>query len=299
MDYGFTARIEEEFDEIANGKMKWNNMIGDFYQPFHSTIEHTLENAERAKGARELGVDAATGKKVTARMGRFGAMVQIGDAEDEEKPRFASLKPNQSIETITFEEAMQLFELPKVIGEYQGQELSVNIGRFGPYIKFGEQFVSIPKNEDLYSISAEQAIQLINQKQQADAPIGYYNDLPVTKGKGRFGPFIKWNSIYINVSKKYNFDNLSEDDIKTLIETKIEKEANRYIQQWADEKISIENGRWGAFIRYQKNMLKMGRKPDGAKYNEEELKTISLEEVKKMIEEQMPNAFAKKGKKKK
>lgn len=296
MDYGFTARIEDEFDEIANGKMKWNKMIGDFYQPFHNNIEHTLENAERAKGERELGTDPATGKKVVARMGRFGAMVQIGDAEDEVKPRFASLKPNQSIETITFEEAMQLFELPKVIGEHEGQELSVNIGRFGPYIKFGEQFVSIPKNEDLYAVDLKRALELINEKQQADAPIGHYNDLPVTKGKGRFGPFIKWDGMYINVSKKYDFDNLSENDIKTLIDAKIEKEANRYIQQWANEKISIENGRWGAFIRFQKKMLKLGRKADGTKYSDDELKTIPLEDVKKMIEEQVPNAFAKKEK---
>ncbi|MDE3145250.1 MAG: type I DNA topoisomerase [Bacteroidota bacterium] len=295
MDYGFTAFIEQEFDEIAEGKMQWNKMIDDFYKPFHVGIEHTLENAERAKGERELGVDAASGKKVIARMGRYGAMVQIGDSNnEEEKPRFAKLKSTQSIETITFDEAMKLFDLPRTLGEYEGMELSVNVGRFGPYIKLGEQFISIPKGEDLHTIELERAIQLINEKQQADAPIGFYDEMPVTKGKGRFGPFIKWNDMYINIPRAYNFDELSESDIKELIEKKIDKEANRYIQQWPAEKISIENGRWGAFIRFQKKMLKLGKKADGTKFETAELSTIDLDTVKKMIEEQVPNAFAKK-----
>jgi DNA topoisomerase-1 len=296
MDYGFTARIEQEFDEIAGGKLKWNNMIDGFYKPFHTNIEHTLETAERAKGERELGVDVETGKKVVARMGRYGPMVQIGDANDEEKPRFAKLKPSQSIETITYDEAMQLFALPRVIGEHEGQEVSVNVGRFGPYIKLGEQFISIPKGEDLHQMEMERAIELISEKQKADAPIAMYENMPVTKGKGRFGPFIKWNDVFINVPRAYNFDNLSERDIAELIEKKMDKEANRFIQQWPAEKLSIENGRWGPFVRFGKKMLKLGRKPDGGKYTAEEAQLITLEEVKKMVEEQVPNAFAKKEK---
>jgi DNA topoisomerase-1 len=132
MDFGFTARIEEEFDEIAEGKLRWNSMIDGFYKPFHENIEHTLENAERAKGERELGMDEASGKKVIARMGRYGPMVQIGHVDDEEKPRFARLKATQSIETISLEEAMELFSLPRTLGEFEGQEVSVNVGRFGP-----------------------------------------------------------------------------------------------------------------------------------------------------------------------
>lgn len=297
MDYSFTAKIEAEFDEIAGGKMIWHKMIGDFYQPFHENIEHTLETAERAKGERELGVDAETGKKVIARMGRYGPMVQIGDsANEEEKPRFAKLKANQSIETITMEEAMDLFKLPRTIGEYEGMELSVNIGRFGPYIKLGEQFISIPKGEDLYEMDLDRAVQLIADKNQADAPIATFEDLPVTKGKGRFGPFIKWNDLYINVPRRYNFDQLSQADINELIEAKVVKEANRFIQQWPAEKISIENGRWGAFIRFGKLMLKLGKKADGTKYEAADLATISLEEVKQMIVAQMPDAFTKKTK---
>ncbi len=296
MNYKFTAQIEAEFDEISEGKREWHQMIDEFYKPFHINIEHTLENAERASGERELGIDAESGKKIIARMGRFGPMVQIGDSQDEEKPRFSKLKSNQSIETITLEEALELFKLPKIIGEFNNQELSINIGRFGPYVKYGEQFVSIPKGENLEEVDLDRAIALIKEKEQTDAPISIYKDLPVTKGKGRFGPFIKWNDLYINVPRAYNFDELSSNDVKELIDKKIEKEANRYIQQWTSEKISIENGRWGAFVRFGKNMLKLTKKADGTKHTDEELATISLEEVKKMIIEQMPNAFDKKTK---
>jgi DNA topoisomerase-1 len=295
MDFGFTAKIEQEFDEIAEGRMKWSNMIDGFYKPFHETIEHTLENAERAKGERELGIDEATGKRVIARMGRYGPMVQIGDTADEtEKPRFAKLKQDQSIETITMEEAMQLFSLPRTIGEYESQELSVNIGRFGPYIKLGEQFISIPRGEDLYEMDLPRAIELLKEKQLADAPIGFFDEKPVTKGKGRFGPFIKWNDLYINIPRAYNFDSLSQQDINELIEKKMAKEANRFIVQWPEEKIAIENGRWGPFIRFQKKMLKLGKQADGNKYSPETVAAIELETVKQMIEAQVPGAFTKK-----
>ncbi|MFN4284430.1 MAG: type I DNA topoisomerase [Lacibacter sp.] len=290
MDYGFTAHIEEEFDQVAAGKLKWNNMLQDFYKPFKKDVEQTIETAERIKGERELGVDAE-GRKVVARMGRFGPMIQIGEATDEEKPRFASLRKDQSIETITLEEALALFELPRTLGTHEGQEVSVNTGRYGPYVKFGDQFVSLPRGEDPLEVTLERAIELIQEKQQADAPIATYQNLPVTKGKGRFGPFIKWNNIFINVPRKYNFDALSKADIEELIEAKLQKEANRYIQQWPEEKISIENGRWGPFIRFGKKMLKLGKKPDGTKYTAEEAQGLSLEAVKAMISEQVPSAF--------
>ncbi|NII29001.1 type I DNA topoisomerase [Pseudoflavitalea sp. X16] len=296
MDYGFTARVEEEFDEVAAGKIKWNTMIDDFYIPFKKDVENTIENAERIKGERELGVDAESGKKIVARMGRYGPMVQIGDVNDEEKPRFAALKKEQSIETITLDEALQLFQLPRTLGEYDGQEVAVNIGRFGPYVKLGEQFISIPRGEDPLEVTLDRAIALINEKQKADAPISTYENKPVTKGKGRFGPFIKWNDMFINVPRRYNFDALSASDIKELIDAKVAKEANRYIQHWPEEKIAIENGRWGPFIRFGKKMLKLGKKADDTKYTAEDMATVSLDEVKKIIETQVPNAFAKKTK---
>lgn len=295
MDYSFTAHIEEEFDEIAEGKIRWNNMIDHFYKPFHSTIEVTLETAERAKGERELGHEPETGKKVIARMGRFGPMVQIGESNnEEEKPRFARLKANQSIETITMDEAMDLFKLPVTLGEFQGKEVAVSMGRFGPYVRWGEDFVSLPKGEDPLTVDLDRAIELIGEKQSADAPIATYEGQPVTKGKGRFGPFIKWNELFINVPRAYNFDNLTQSDVNELIEKKLDKEANRYIQQWPSEKISIENGRWGPFIRFGKKMLKVIGKGEKGKLTAEELSHISLDEVKKMIETQVPDAFAKK-----
>jgi DNA topoisomerase-1 len=294
MDYSFTANIEEEFDKIAEGNLQWNKMVGEFYKPFHQSVEHTLENAERAKGERELGIDAETGKPVIARMGRYGPMVQIGSAEDEEKPRFAKLKATQSIETITQEEAMDLFKLPLNLGEYEGKEVSANVGRFGPYIKWGEQFISIPKGEEPTEVDLPRAIEIIRAKQVEEAPIGYYDQKPITKGKGRFGPFIKWNDLFINIPRAYDFDNLTQKDCDELIEKKIEKEANRFIKQWPEEKIAVENGRWGAFIRFGKKMLKISGKPGGGKYTAEELADLELEDIKKMILQQDPKAFDKK-----
>jgi len=294
MDYGFTARIEDEFDEVADGKMKWEQMIDDFYLPFKKDVEKTIETAERVRGERELGLDPASGKRIVTRMGRYGPMVQMGDVEEEEKPRFAALKNGQSIETITLDEALSLFKLPMVLGEYEGKEVSVNTGRFGPYVKFGEQFISIPRGEEPLDMELERAIELIRQKQEADAPIATYEDKPVTRGKGRFGPFIKWNEMFINVPRRYDFDALTQADINELIKAKIEKEANRYIQQWPEEKISIENARWGPVFKYGKKIVKIARKEDGAKYTAEELKKLKLDEVKNMIEAELPGVFSKK-----
>lgn len=298
MDYSFTAEIEKEFDEIADGKMKWAQMVGNFYAPFHDGVEHTLENAERAVGERALGTDAETGKPVIARMGRYGPMVQIGVSDDEEKPKFAKLKPSQSIETISFEEAMELFKLGAPLGEYEGQEVSVNIGRFGPYVKWGDQFISIPRGEEPTGVQLERAIEIIEAKKIEDAPIGFYDEKPITKGKGRFGPFIKWNDMFINVPRAYDFDFLTQKDCDELIAKKLEKEANRFIKQWPEEKISIENARWGAIIKIGKNTYKPGLNAAGAKYTPEELAALELEDVKKIILAQDPKAFDAKGKKK-
>ena len=290
MDYSFTANIEKEFDEIADGKMKWNKMVSDFYTPFHEGVQHTLENAERAVGERALGTDATTGKAIIARMGRYGPMVQIGVAEGDEKPKFAKLKPSQSIETISMEEALELFKLGAPLGEHEGLEISVNIGRFGPYVKFGDQFISLPRGEEPSGVTLERAIEIINAKKFEDAPIAFYDEKPITKGKGRFGPFIKWNEMFINVPARYHFENLTQADCNELIEKKIEKEANRFIQQWPEEKIAVENGRWGPEVVYNKKRLRL---PKG-KYTAEALATVSLDEVKAMIIAQDPKAFDKK-----
>jgi len=299
MDYSFTARIEEEFDEVAEGKMKWNKMIDDFYSPFKKDVDKTIETAERAKGERELGIDPVSGKRIVARMGRFGPMLQIGEANEEEKPFFAALKPGQSIETITLEEALDLFKLPLTLGEYEGEEVYVNRGPYGPYVKFGEQFITIPRGEDPLEVDMDRAIELIKEKQLADAPIAHYDGKPVTKGKGRFGPYLKWEGMFINVPKRYDFDNLSKSDIDELIANKVKKEENRYIQRWPDDKISIENARWGPVVKWGKKIIKLPRKADESKYTADELKDISVDTVKEWVVAQIPNAFGKKKKEKK
>lgn len=297
MDYSFTARIEEEFDEVAEGKMKWNKMINEFYSPFKKDVDNTIETAERIKGERELGADPESGKPVVARMGRYGPMVQIGSVEDEEKPRFAKIPTGKSIETISFEEAMDLFKLQDTFGEHEGKDISLGVGRFGPYVKWGEEFISIPRGTELSTVDLERAIELIEEKKKADAPVATYQDKPVTKGKGRFGPFIKWDGMFINVPKRYDFDHLTRADINELIEAKVAKEANRYIQRWSEENIALENGRWGPFIRFGKKMVKVPRKADDSKYTAEEAASFTLDQVKQMIELEIPGAFAKKDKK--
>ncbi|HEX7365645.1 MAG TPA: type I DNA topoisomerase [Pelobium sp.] len=297
VDFHFTANVEKEFDEIAQGYKEWTTMLKNFYQPFHLEVEDTLANAERASGERLLGVDPKTGKNVYTRVGKFGPIVQIGEADDDEKI-YASLLKSQSIESVTLDDALELFKLPFQLKDYQGKEVSVGVGRFGPYVKWGDAYVSIPKNENALEIDQKRAQEIIDEKIAADAPVASFRGEPVTKGKGRFGPFLKWKDLFINVPVRYNFENLSKAEMDELISAKIEKEANRYIQQWEKEKIAIENGRWGPFIRFGKQMLKLGKNPaTNDKYTAEELKEISFEEVKKLITDQIPDAFTPKAKK--
>ena len=245
LDYNFTAKVEASFDAIADGKENWTKMMKTFYQNFHPKVEDVAANAGRESGERILGTDPKTGRQVSVRLGKFGPMVQIGTVDDEEKPSFASLSPEQQLSNITYDEAMDLFQLPKAIGVYKNEDIEVNNGRFGPYVKFGKKFVSLPKGVNPLDVELDLAIELIQEKEKADAPIYVYQDLPVQKGKGRFGPFIKWNSMFINVNKKYDWDNLSEDDIITLIEDKIQKEKDKLIHVWESEGIRVEKARWG------------------------------------------------------
>ena len=292
LDYGFTARVEQSFDEIAHGVQQWKEMMSTFYSKFHPRIEDVEENADRANGERLLGIDPKSGKNVHARIGRFGAMIQIGEVDDEEKPTFASLMTGQNIATITLDDALELFKLPFELNEFEELSVAVGVGRFGPYVKWGDTFISIPKGEDPLAIDQKRAEEIIAEKKLADAPIASYKGEPITKGTGRFGPFIKYKSIFINVPKKYNFDNLSQSDINELVDAKLEKEANRYIQQWEAEKISIENARWGPIVKHGKNIYKIPKKKDDTKYEADDLKDVSLDEVKKWITAQDPKAFA-------
>ncbi len=301
MNYSFTARVEDELDKIATDGVDWKGMLKNFYGPFHDNVEKTMETAERAKGKRELGVDEGSGYSVIAQMTRFGPVIQIGDREEVkegEKPRYANLKPGQSLETITFEEAMELFKLPRTIGDYKGEEIIVNTGRYGPYVKVGELFVNLPRNLDPMSISIEEATTLIDAKMDENAPIGHYKNLPITKGKGRFGPYVKWNDIFVPIPARYKIDTITSEQAIEIIDIKVEKEANRYIQNWPADKVSIENGRWGPYIKFGKNNLKVP-KVNGEKVETEYLQTVSLDVVKSWIEAEIPDAFKKKEVKKK
>ncbi|MFM2393809.1 MAG: type topoisomerase, partial [Bacteroidota bacterium] len=186
-------------------------------------------------------------------------------------------------------------KLPKSFGTYKEEEVIINNGRFGPYIKIGDIYVNIPRGEDPLEMSKERAIELIELKLEESAPLGHYQGLPITKGKGRFGPFIKWNDLFINVPKRIDHDTISEKEAIPLIEAKVEKEANRYIAKWDKEKISIENGRWGPYIRFGKKMIKIP-KIDGNKIEADQLINIDLEQVKKWIEIELPGSFAEKPK---
>jgi DNA topoisomerase-1 len=222
MDYHFTARIEEEFDEVAQGKMVWSKMIDDFYNPFKKDVENTIENAERIRGERELGVDAGSGKKVTARMGRYGPMVQIGDVNDEEKPRFAKLKNTQSIETITYDEAMELFRLPRNLGEFEGKDVTVNIGRFGPYIAHDGKFYSLGKDIDPYTISYDQATPLIVEKRAAkeQRTIKVFEKEKIQLLRGPYGAYIKQGLRNYKLPKEKldTAADLTLEEVKAIIE---------------------------------------------------------------------------------
>ncbi|MBW8199835.1 type I DNA topoisomerase [Flagellimonas abyssi] len=286
LDYNFTAQVEEDFDEIASGDEDWQEMMKNFYKDFHPNVLEVEENAERASGERVLGTDPKSGRQVSVRLGRFGPMVQIGTVDDEEKPEFASLLPDQSIGTITFEEAMTLFELPRKLGVYEGEEVEANVGRYGPYVRFGKKFISLAQGESAFDVDMERAIELIKEKQKADAPIGTYEGKDVTKGKGRFGPFIKWDGMFINVNKKYDFDDLSDGDIAELIEAKKKKEAEKIVQEWSEEKIRIEKARWG-----RHNIIKGRVKVELSK--DVDATKITLEEAQALLEKKSPKKKAK------
>jgi len=203
MDYNFTASVEKEFDEIAEGKLKWQKMLESFYKPFHIHVENTVENSERASGERLLGIDPVSGKNVFARIGRFGPVIQIGDGDAEEKPKFASLNSNQRLESISLEDAMELFKLPRVVGEYENKEMVVAAGRFGPYVRHDGAFYSLTKMDDPMSITAERSIELIDAKRKKDSErvINHFNDNEIQVLNGRWGPYIAANDKNYKIPK--------------------------------------------------------------------------------------------------
>jgi DNA topoisomerase-1 len=279
LDYNFTAKVEQDFDEIAEGNIDWAKMMQEFYNKFHPNVKEVEANAERESGERILGKDA-DGRQVSVRLGKFGPMAQIGEADDEDK-KFASLMADQNIGNITLEEALNLFLLPKSLGEYKGEEVEVNNGRYGPYVRHGSVFISLPRGEDPLGVSKERAQELIDEKALADAPIAVYKGEGVQKGVGRFGPFIKWNGLFINVSKKYNFDNLSQSDVEELIEDKLQKNIDKVLHNWEEEGIVVEKARWGrSVILKGKIKIELSKDVDATK--------LTLAQVQEMIAAKTP-----------
>ena len=222
LDYGFTAKIENEFDSIADGNEDWGKMLKDFYAPFKKDVDNTMETAERISGERELGHEEATGKRIIARMGRYGPMVQIGETTEEEKPRFAKLKADQSIETINLEQAMELFKLPRVLGEFENEPIQVNIGRFGPYLAHDKKFYSLSKEYDPYEITLDVAIPLISEKRKAkdERTIKIFEKEKIQLLKGPYGPYIKkgLKNFPIPKEKQDNVQDLSIEEVQAMIE---------------------------------------------------------------------------------
>jgi DNA topoisomerase-1 len=221
LDFQFTALVEEEFDIIADGKMEWHKMIKDFYKPFHKTVVTTLKESERASGERILGKDPVSGNTLLVRVGRFGPMAQIGSQEETDKPRFAKLRTGQLLENITFEEAMDLFKLPRNLGEFEGSDITVSIGRFGPYAKHNNLFTSLKKEDDPYTITRDRAIELILEKQKAAAEriIKEFKEEPEIKVlKGRWGPFIKFKEKNLRIPKNLEPEKLTLKEIFELAE---------------------------------------------------------------------------------
>ena len=278
LNYNFTALVEKNFDKIASGNEDWSKMIENFYTKFQPVVEDVKENASRESGERILGKDPKSGRIVKVRLGKFGPIAQIGVADDEEKPVFASLQLNQTLENISLEDALILFKLPRKVGDYIGNEIMANNGRFGPYIKYADSFVSIPKDISPFDIDLDMAIELIQEKEKANMPIHEYKNFPVTKGKGRFGPFIKWNNLFINVNNKFDFENLSQLDIEFLIDEKLKKEEEKVIKVWEAEKIKIEKARWGRFkIIHEKGFVELSKDSEPSKFSLNEVKNIIRE----------------------
>ena len=223
MDYNFTAKVEEEFDDIADGKKVWNEMIAKFYKPFHEKVDHALQNSERSKGERILGIDPASGKQVSVKIGRFGPIAQLGEGSADgegEKPQFSSLRAGQLLESITLEEALELFKLPRELGDFENKKVTVGVGRFGPYIRHDNKFVSLGKTDDPYTVDLTRAIELIDAKREKDdkAVIRVFDENPEVKIlNGRWGPYISFKKKNFKIPKKGDAEKLSFDDCMKII----------------------------------------------------------------------------------
>lgn len=273
MDYGFTADVEKEFDDIADGKELWQEMLQRFYGGFHTSVDNALNYSAKASGERVLGYDPVSNAKVLAKLGKYGPMVQIGENYADEKPRYARLRPNQFIETITLEEALELFKLPRIVGDWDGKEVSVGAGRFGPYIRFDNSFVSIPKDEDPTAITLERCIQLIEDKRKKDADraprlVGHFEDKEIFAAVGRYGPYLKYDGKNITLGKGMDISTLTEEMAIDFLQNAQSKNVIRSFDE--DSNIKVMNGRYGAYLTNGADNYKIpkGTLPENLTYQE-------------------------------
>ncbi len=275
IDYNFTANVENEFDLIANGSKDWKSIINKFYEPFSLVIEDVQKNAKRETGERILGTDPKTGRQLSVKLGKYGPIAQIGKVDEEEKPIFASLLPEQQISTISVEDALKLFELPVYVGDYENEKVEANIGRYGPYIRYDKIFIPIPEGFNPFTVTLDKSIELIEAKKAAQKPIITYKSHDVTKGRGRFGPYLKWNNTFINVNNKYDFDSLTEQDCIELIQDKIKKDKEKILVNWESDQITIEKGRWGKiYVIKGKKRVPLSKNVDPLKISISDAKDI-------------------------
>ena len=251
MDYGFTADVEKRFDDIAEGKEQWQDMLQHFYGDFHQSVDHALNYSAKASGERLLGYDPVTNAKVLAKLGKYGPMVQIGENYADEKPRYARLRPNQFIETLTLEEALELFKLPRTVGEWEGSEVTVGAGRFGPYVRYNDKFVSIPKDEDPIEITLERCVELLKEKQKKDADraprlVGQLDGKEIYAAVGRYGPYLKYDGKNVTLAKGTDVAALTEAEAIDLLQNSQNKNVLRSFPE--DENVKVMNGRYGAYI---------------------------------------------------
>ncbi|MEK6614897.1 MAG: type I DNA topoisomerase, partial [Bacteroidota bacterium] len=245
MDYKFTAYVEEEFDEIAEGKLSWKEMLKEFYVPFHKTVESTTEDSERASGERVLGKDSKSGKQVLVRVGRFGPMAQIGHQNDKEKPKYASLRKGQMIDTITLEEALDLFKLPRNLGKYEDDDLIISIGRFGPYIKHKNAYTSLPKTEDPYTITFDRVREIMSEP-HLPKNIGPYEGKDVIVAKGFFGNYLKYGTTNASLPKRFDPFLVTLEEAIEILKVKIQKDKEKHIKSWEeDRRVKVVIGRYG------------------------------------------------------
>lgn len=257
LDYNFTAKVEDEFDDVAEGDLGWTIMLQNFYVPFHGTVEQVAKTSERSVGERLLGKDPKSGRDVVARLGKFGPLVQIGRKDEKEKQIFAPLRPGQRLENITFEEALELFKLPRTLGELDGEEVVVSIGKFGPYIRHKSEFISLPKQDDPYEVTFTRVKEIL-EGPRLPKDLGEFEGKMLSVGKGFYGPFVKYDGAFASIPKAFDPLEITFDQALEIMKEKLKKDSEKLIKKWDENsKVKIVNGKYGPCIQAGRKFFKI------------------------------------------